>query len=232
MKRVEREERDDDPLIQVVTPSAFQEMRRLARRWETSARRGGTLPTTPLLLFLMLLAATGLRAGEVLALRWTDLTLDGDSPTLYVTGTLKKLKGRPVFRQPVPKSKKSVRAIALAPDLVAALEDHRALQKSQGISHPERAVFATSTGTWMAYRNVLRAWRAAFGGTSVGEYSPKALRSTVLTNLLNLGMHREAQAQAGHSSLRITERYYDGGLPKAPATAHVMQLFLTAAASE
>ena len=40
-----------------------------------------------------LMLATGCRIGEILALRWSDLDLDGDLPTLTVSGTIKTETG-------------------------------------------------------------------------------------------------------------------------------------------
>lgn len=42
--------------------------------------------------------ATGSRIGEILALRWEDLDLAGERPTLTICGTLVFVKGQGFFR--------------------------------------------------------------------------------------------------------------------------------------
>jgi integrase len=52
--------------------------------------------------FIELLAATGARPNEVLALRWCDVDLLADPPTVTIAGTLidhGKVAGRPLHRQ-------------------------------------------------------------------------------------------------------------------------------------
>lgn len=70
---------------------------------------------------------TGLRRGELLALRWTDIDLDGR--TLYVRRSLELVKDEngssvPHFKE--PKTEKSRRAVALPAQAVATLRAQRA----------------------------------------------------------------------------------------------------------
>ena len=47
-----------------------------------------------------LMLATGCRIGEILALRWIDLDLDGDLPILTVSGTITDPKTVPATAPP------------------------------------------------------------------------------------------------------------------------------------
>jgi integrase len=75
--------------------------------------------------FLRLSATTGLRPGEVCALRWCDVDLDAGE--VRVSGNIVTTKGLPegYIRQP-PKSEHGVRVLALDPGTVALLKTHRA----------------------------------------------------------------------------------------------------------
>jgi len=69
--------------------------------------------------------ATGMRRGELLALRWYDVDLAGAS--LNVERSLEQTRGGGL-RFKAPKTKKSRRTISLPPSAVAMLRDHRKAQ--------------------------------------------------------------------------------------------------------
>lgn len=66
--------------------------------------------------FVLFLAGTGLRWGEATALRWADVNLFGDPPTVRVTRAWKKSKGGPLLKY--PKTSRSRRSVSLFPDLI------------------------------------------------------------------------------------------------------------------
>jgi integrase len=67
---------------------------------------------------------TGMRRGEILALRWAEVDLDRG--VAMVTRTLQQTAEGLTFKE--PKSAKSRRQIALSPDTVAKLKSHKARQ--------------------------------------------------------------------------------------------------------
>lgn len=71
--------------------------------------------------------ATGMRQGELLALHWQDV--DFDEGAIYVRWNLRRRAG--VFRFKQPKTRKSRRRIALAPQTIEALRAHRARQLAE-----------------------------------------------------------------------------------------------------
>jgi integrase len=77
---------------------------------------------------------TGMRRGELLALRWEDVDLD--KGILQVRGTLRRTREGLTFG--VPKTAASRRQVVLSPSLVAALWRHRARQEEerQGVGDP------------------------------------------------------------------------------------------------
>lgn len=75
---------------------------------------------------LAVAAGTGLRRGEVLALGWESIALDGDRPSVRVEGTLQRVDGALVVLP--PKTARSRRSVPLPASLVALLRTHRASQ--------------------------------------------------------------------------------------------------------
>lgn len=60
-----------------------------------------------------LMLATGARIGEILALRWKDLDLAAERPTLTICGMIIYLKGKGFFRQDWTKSDAGFRTVLL-----------------------------------------------------------------------------------------------------------------------
>ncbi|MGH8990855.1 MAG: tyrosine-type recombinase/integrase [Acidimicrobiia bacterium] len=86
-----------------------------------------------------LAVAAGLRRGEVLGLRWSDLDLDAGC--LRVAQQLMVEGGR-VRLKPVPDSER--RTVALAPSLVGMLLEHRNRQQSLPQAKKERTTISFS----------------------------------------------------------------------------------------
>ena len=129
-------------------------IRAAVRRW-VNADRPGPKTTGDMADIIDLMLATGCRIGEVLALRWSDLDLDGDLPVLTVSGTIKTETGKGTYRKPTPKSDSSRRTVVL-PRFAAEL-----LRVRREFATPTEnaAVFATRNGTWHQVVNVERRWR-------------------------------------------------------------------------
>lgn len=93
-----------------------------------------------------LLAGTGLRVSEALALQHRHLALDGEQPHVRVRRALVKGTVAP------PKSRHGRRNVPLAPSLVNRLRAHTADLPDS----PEAAVFATANGTALDADNLRR----------------------------------------------------------------------------
>jgi integrase len=78
----------------------------------------------------VLALATGMRQGEMLALRWHDVDLEGAS--LQVRATVHYTKGGYLFTE--PKTKYSRRRIALPQIVVEALREHRTRQLEERLA--------------------------------------------------------------------------------------------------
>jgi integrase len=152
-------EETNKPIAQVarglgVNEGTLGKIRAAVRRW-VNADRPGPKATGDTAHIVDLMLASGCRIGEILALRWSDLDLDGGLPTLTVTGTIKAETGKGTYPKSTPKSDASQRTVVLPPFAAELLRVRREFATPNG----HDAVFATRNGTWHQVVNVERRWR-------------------------------------------------------------------------
>lgn len=148
--------------------------------------------------------ATGCRIGEILALRWQDLDLEAQPPTLTVRGTIKTEKGRSTYRKPTPKSDSSRRTLILPPFALEMLRHRRTASRANA----RDAVFATRNGTWHQLGNIERRWRQIRQDTGLEWVTPHTFRKTVATLVAEEVDSDTAAQQLGHSSASVTKDFY------------------------
>lgn len=175
---------------------------------------------------LVLIAATGLRRGEALALHWSDVDLDAG--LVSVRGTLARVGGRLVISE--PKSDRSRRTVPIAPALVTMLRAHRKAQMAERLHAGDQwrdhgLVFATEAGTPVDPRNVLRTVQIAADKAGLdGGLGVHSLRHSAAVAWLESGAHIKAVADLlGHSSVAVTGDVY-GHTSDGAARAAVTQL--------
>jgi integrase len=175
-----------------------------------SARLLATAAATRLYVPIFLALATGLRRGELLAMRWSDVDLPGKS--LRVVQSLEQTAGGLRFK--APKTKRSRRTIALSPAVVEVLQEHRVRQLEErlllGLGKDERGlVFAQMTGEPINPRNFSKEFARVVKRSGVPPVTFHGLRHAHITALLQAGVHpKVASERAGHSSITVTmDRY-------------------------
>jgi integrase len=158
----------------------------------------------------------------MLGLRWRDVDLDAG--VLRVVQTMQRISGMGlVFGQ--PKTRLSRRAVALSPDAVTLLRQHRARQAEArllaGPAYADRdLVFATGLGEPVDPGNLRRAWvairrRAGLPGLRIHD-----LRHAHATLMLSGGVHPKIVSERlGHASIAITLDTYSHVLPGLQAAA-------------
>jgi integrase len=163
---------------------------------------------------LLLIAATGLRRGEALALRWSD-DVDLDAGTLRVRETVQRIDGK-LSTGPV-KTDRSRRTIPLSPALVALLRRHRVTQLEERMRAANQwadtgLVFTTDLGRVVEPRNLLRVVEAAAKRIGADKVGAHTLRHSAATAWLEAGVHiRQVSDLLGHSSVAITGDVYGHG---------------------
>lgn len=159
---------------------------------------------------LVLIAATGLRKGEALALRWDRVDLDAG--LLKVAATIARVAGRLVITE--PKTARSRRTVPLNPAVVAMLRRHRANQAAEQLRAANQwtdsgLVFTTELGGPVDPRNLLRVIEVASRAAKVEGVGVHTLRHSAAVSWLESGVHIRAVADLlGHSSIAITGDTY------------------------
>lgn len=190
---------------------------RLAAREKPRVNAGR--PVTPGIAALVdVMLGSGLRIGEVLALRWSDVDLAAG--TIEVSGTVVRDDAGRWMRQPAPKSEKANRTLRLPRFALDALTCH------QGLLPPTDGdlVFPSAAGTVRDPGNVRRIWNreVAAAGLPKGT-TPHALRRTVATLIDGAAGTRAAAEQLGHTSEATTLRHYVQRTHMGPDVADVLQ---------
>ncbi|MDE3073885.1 MAG: site-specific integrase [Chloroflexota bacterium] len=164
-------------------------------------------------------AATGLRSGEALGLRWEDVDLDAG--VLHVRATLQRLKvpqpdgnTQREYRLSAPKTSKSLRDIPLPATLVAALRSHRARQnedrlRAGGDWTDNGLVFTTALGMPIHASVLSHEIRKLAGRAGLPPVRFHDLRHYAATALVAAGVSvADTMALLGHSNVSTTMGIY------------------------
>ncbi|GIV18955.1 MAG: site-specific integrase [Armatimonadota bacterium] len=163
----------------------------------------------------VLAVALGLRQGELLGLRWQDV--DFERGTLTVAVQLQTIDGKQVLVE--PKTARSRRTLQLPQFVLDVLQQHLAnqlLEKAQsGESWREHGlVFASSVGTPVPARNLLRVWYSLLRKAGLPKRPFHTLRHTAASYLLAMGCDlRTVQQVLGHSQVGLTANLYTHVMP-------------------
>jgi integrase len=171
-------------------------------------------------LFILALA-TGMRRGELLALKWQDLDLEQGTVQVrrILTRIPSKLPGRG-YEEAEPKTDKGRRSIALPSFAAEALKQHHLRQlearlKAGPAWQDHDYVFCTSIGTHLnPTRDVLDALKSLLEKAGLPEIRFHDLRHSSATMLLGMKVHPKiVQELLGHSQIAITLDIYSHVLP-------------------
>jgi integrase len=158
---------------------------------------------------------TGLRQGELLGLRWTDVDLD--RATLRVSHTLQRIDGAWQFVE--PKTRRSARTLSLPAAVVAAL---RIQKDRQGFEQRIAAdlwqdwnlIFTTPKGTPFEPSNLNGRLHKLLDGAGLPRQGMHSLRHCCASLLLAQGIPaRIVMEQLGHSQISMTMDTYSHVMP-------------------
>ena len=149
----------------------------------------------------VLILETGLRAGEALALEWSDI--DEEKRLLKVTKNLVRVDGKNLVQR-TTKTASGKRTIPLNGIAMEAVQRLKA-QAVPGCPF----VFATQTGKHLSYRNLLATMEKACEAAGVEHRGLHALRHSFASNLYARGVEVKIISRLlGHASVEITYNRY------------------------
>jgi integrase len=163
----------------------------------------------------VLLATTGMRRGEALGLRWSDVDLDAGR--LRVVQTIIQVRSKVTVGE--PKTARGRRPIALDGGTVAVLREHRkrAVEERMlvGPAFEDRdLVFHYPDGSCLKPDAVSAAFVRRVRSAGLPRLTLKGLRHTWATLGLERGIHpRVVQERLGHSTIAITLGIYSHVAP-------------------
>lgn len=201
-------DRVDAPRMQrpPIEPFTAQE----AQQFVESAR------STRLEALYTLAITTGMREGELLALRWKDVNLDAGA--LHVVASLQRVgKGWQIGQ---PKTARSRRQVALSPLAVEALRAHRARQLAERMAvadvwQDRGLVFCDEIGDQLSPISVTRThYQGLLRRAGLPRRRFHDLRHTAATLMFSQGVHPKVVSEMlGHATIAITLDIYSHALP-------------------
>jgi integrase len=171
--------------------------------------------TDRLLAAWVTLATTGLRRGELLAVRWSDVDLE--AARLEVRRALVLVAGEPIFTE--PKTKRGRRSVPLSPETVAALREHRIRQVEERLAsgpawHDNGLVFCREDGTLVRPERLADAFKRHVRDARLPQLTLHGLRHSFATLALRVGIHPKVVSEVlGHANISITLDRYSHAIP-------------------
>jgi integrase len=163
----------------------------------------------------------GLRRGEALALRWSDV--DVQRKVLTVPGTLKRRPGGGLYVDR-PKTAASAATVPLPDRCLKALARHRKVQAEERLAagplwHDEGFIFTTPIGTPIDGSNALKIFYGMCDLAGVPRRRFHALRHSAATLMWEQGVPLDViSATLRHSGLSITKDTYIAFRPEVMRT--------------
>ena len=198
-----------------VTPPRVEHREMTVLNEDQTAQLLAAARSTRLDIVIQLAVMTGLRRGEILALRWQDVDLERG--VAHVRRSLEQLRGGLNFKQ--PKTAKSRRTIALPPLAVEGLRRHRLAQKKERLAigpayQDQDLICARLHGTPMDPSEVTAGFARLIAGLDLPKVRLHDLRHGHATHLLAQGIHPKVVSERlGHSTIGITLDTYSHVMP-------------------
>ena len=159
---------------------------------------------------IAMLLYTGMRVGELMALRWEDVFLD--DAILTVKHTLYRAEGK--YKLTSPKTKSSARVIAMPPQLVDILKVQKKWQEQRQKDVGQRwidrgAVFTGAFGEYMNRTYLNSEFKKLLKANGLPDLHVHDLRHANASLLINMGVPVKVISEhLGHKNTLTTENIY------------------------
>ena len=160
--------------------------------------------------------STGLRQGELLGLKWSDL--EWSTKHLHIRRQVQRQKGKGLVLTE-PKSAAGKRLVVLSSHTIGALQTHFNLQIDEKIAAGKRwqendLIFPSVFGTPLDHSNLSKDFKESLVRAGLPEIRFHDLRHTAATLLLMQGVNPKiVQERLGHSDISLTLNTYSHVMP-------------------
>ena len=158
-----------------------------------------------------LLSYTGLREGEALALKWSDINFENKQ--ISITKTATRVHGKQIIQE--PKTKKSIRTISVDDATLATLKKWRKDQikiyfrNGKHFEGDDNFIFTNESADWIKAQNFTRYFKKFINGHGLKAITPHGLRHTHASLLFAAGVEpKNISDRLGHSTTKITLDLY------------------------
>lgn len=207
-------------VVETLDVEAVGIVRSQLRAWDSGQDARGRARVTDLADPVDMIVGTGIRTGELFAVRWEDLELDLDVPLVHVTGTAVHKPKVGLVRQPYPKTEESNRSLRLPPFVVEMLMRRRVASTSE-------FVFDSTAGTMRSPNNFRTQWRTFRTASGYEDWVvPKTFRKAVATLVATVAGDDVAGDQLGHvKGSTVTRKNYIKRLHLGPDVREILEQF-------
>ena len=158
-----------------------------------------------------LMSYTGLRQGEALALKWSDI--DFENKKITVDKTAVRIKEKQTLQ--TPKTKNSKRVISIDPTTLSILKSWKKDQikiyfkNGMHFEGDENFIFTNQRGEWVHIHNFIRYFKRFIADHKLKQITPHGLRHTHASLLFSAGVEpKNISDRLGHSTVQITLDLY------------------------
>lgn len=158
-----------------------------------------------------LMSYTGLRQGEALALKWSDI--DFENKKITVNKTAARIKEKQTLQ--TPKTKKSKRVISIDPNTLSILKSWKKDQikiyfkNGKHFEGDDNFIFTNERGDWVHIHNFIPYFKRFIADHKLKTITPHGLRHTHASLLFSAGVEpKNISDRLGHSTVQITLDLY------------------------
>lgn len=158
-----------------------------------------------------LMSYTGLRQGEALALKWSDI--DFENKKITVNKTAVRINGKQSLQS--PKTKNSKRVISIDSATLSILKSWKKDQikiyfkNGKHFEGDENFIFTSQRADWVHIHNFIRYFKRFIADHALKPITPHGLRHTHASLLFSAGVEpKNISDRLGHSTVQITLDLY------------------------